>query len=300
MYLIHGATGFIGRAVRELLEERGTPYVGLGRKTKIVYRGCGSVPEIGSLATGAHDDPLDLSSPLAAVIFVAGPAQVGTQPDELRAAHVGGLEDALKALRRRGFEAVPFIYASSGMVYGRRSSMESLSETASPTPDSEYGRVKLACEAVLRERGAGLRTCAARLFNVTGPGQTGTIVGDIAVQVAPIIAGAQAGFHLRSKSTVVDLIDVREAAGALVALAQTADPPQVVNVCSGRGVSSDDLITATCAAIGRWVPVTYDDGGETRLALIGNPDLIRAKTGWQAKKPLERIMYDAIMGAPKA
>jgi nucleoside-diphosphate-sugar epimerase len=298
MYLILGATGFIGRALLAALEAGGAPYVGLGRQTEIVSRGSGS-PQLSSLSAGRRANIIRELPALDAVIFVAGPALANLSSEELRAAHLGSLEQALDALATTQ-RNVPFVYASSALVYGRRSSRQPLREIAEPKPDSAYGEVKLACEILLSERREGLRSRVARLFNVTGAGHTKGIVSEIACQAAAVLDGRVAHFHLRSNSSVIDLIDVRDAAAALIALADAPVPPPVANVCSGRATTSDDLIDAARAVIGREVPIVYDQRTTEETALIGSPRLMEAATGWRARRKVPDIVRDAIAAAMRA
>ena len=44
----------------------------------------------------------------------------------------------------------------------------------------------------------------------------------------------------------------------LLALAESSQLPSIVNVCSGRPVTTEDLIAAACRPIGRDVEVGYD------------------------------------------
>ena len=191
---------------------------------------------------------------------------------------------------------LPFVYTSSDLVYGPRPSPQPLKETDAAVPRSIYGEIKFRCEELLAERTAriGARPVAARLFNVTGPGQANSIVVDIARQAADIRSGARAEFRLRSNAPILDLIDVAETAEGLVRLAEASAPPSIVNVCSGRPLTTSNLINAACHAIGGEAPVTYEDDRDPCEALVGSPDLMAATTGWHARKPVDTIVAEMI------
>jgi nucleoside-diphosphate-sugar epimerase len=168
-------------------------------------------------------------------------------------------------------------------------------------PHSTYAEVKLRCESFLADSiaPAGARPVAARLFNVSGFGQRAGIVVEIAQQAIELRAKRRSEFRLRTNEPILDLIDVNEAAGALLALAEAPDIPAVVNVCSGRPVTTEDLIAAARVAIGCEASVRYAVETERRHMLVGNPDLMMARTGWRARRSLEHIMPDVIAGVER-
>jgi nucleoside-diphosphate-sugar epimerase len=136
------------------------------------------------------------------------------------------------------------------------------------------------------------------LFNVSGRGQRAGIVHEIAQQGIEIRAGRRSAFHLRTNEPILDVIDVNEAAMGLLALAESSQLPSIVNVCSGRPVSTEDLIAAARRAIGCDVEVRYDVETGGRHMLVGNPDLMIAKTGWRARRSIDQIVPDVIAGLP--
>ena len=174
-------------------------------------------------------------------------------------------------------------------------------ESEPPAPNSTYGEIKLRCEELLTKLavGTGARSVAARLFNVTGPGNANGIVANVARQAAEICCGARADFRLRSNTPILDLVDVQEAAEGLVRLAEATAPPPIVNVCSGRMITTNNLINAACQVIGRDCPVSYEDDRGPCDALIGSPGLMAATTGWSARKPIDQIVRDVILSLQK-
>jgi nucleoside-diphosphate-sugar epimerase len=169
-------------------------------------------------------------------------------------------------------------------------------------PDSAYAEIKLRCENFVRETiaSAGARPVVARLFNISGLGQRAGIVAEIAQQAIEIEAGRRAEFELRTNEPVLDLIEVSEAAAALLALAEADDPPEVVNVCSGKPVTTEDLITAARRAIGRNAPVRYAIETVERRVLVGDPALMAARTGWYANRGVDEIVAAVISGLQMA
>src|SRR2546428_6272719 len=111
MFIVYGATGFIGQAIQAALTARGAPYVGIGSSTWI-RRNTGpiEVGEAKSLADRAS--LLQRISVPKAVIFAAGPALATTDPDALRVAHLGSLRDAFETLPLEWRVRLAVVYTS--------------------------------------------------------------------------------------------------------------------------------------------------------------------------------------------
>ncbi len=301
MFIVYGATGFIGRSVQATLTARRTSYVGFGRRACIINK-AGTSPEVtDAISTADRASIVEMLPVPKAVIFVAGAAVATADPVTLRASHLNALRDGFASLPQKWLNGLPFVYASSGLVYGRRVSPQPIKETDLAAPNLAYGKIKLECEKLLIQLAVrtGAQAVAARLFNVTGPGHASGIVVDVARQAADICSGMRTGFRLRSNTPILDLIDVQEAAEGLVGLAGTSALPLAVNVCSGRPLTTDDLIDAARRVIGRDSPVAYDDDRGPCEALIGCPDLMAATTGWHAQKPLDQIVKSVILSLPE-
>jgi nucleoside-diphosphate-sugar epimerase len=296
MYIVFGATGFIGTAIRAVLDQRRDAYVGFGRAMCI-------------RRVGAHDDVVEAATLAArvrilrelpasqATIFSAGPALATVDPGVLRAAHIASVQDGFEALAQADRGAQHVIYTSSGLVYGRRPTSHPLAEADAPNPNSPYGEIKLACEQLAADLAArvGARLIVARLFNVTGPGQVNGIVPDIASQARDIRAKLRERFRLRSNSSILDIMHVRDAADGLVRLADCHVDPLVVNICTGKPLTTDDLIAAARHVFDRDVEVCYETSGGRREALVGRPDLMTRVTGWQATTSIEQIVAEMIL-----
>jgi nucleoside-diphosphate-sugar epimerase len=295
-FIVFGVTGFIGRAIQAALERRAAGYLGFG-SIACIHQTAGGRKESAEARTPADRIALLARLPRpSAVIFAAGEALATSDPEALRKSHLGSLRAAFEALPPKWHEGLRFVYASSGLVYGRQFSLQPLAESDPAAPNSIYGEIKFRCEELLVELAARSGACAvaARLFNVTGPAQADGIVVDIARQAVDIRSGIRTGFLLRSNTPILDLVDVEEAAEGLVKLAEASAPP-FVNVCSGRPVTTDDLITAAQHVLGCDAPVSYQDDRGPCEALIGNPDLMAATTGWRAQKTVARIVADVIV-----
>jgi nucleoside-diphosphate-sugar epimerase len=295
--IIYGVTGFVGRAVQAALEKTGDPFIGFGRQLCIRSDGTGRGKEI-EARTQADRTSMLRGFPLpTSVIFAAGPAVATTSPEVLRSLHLGSLRDAFEILPEKCWGRLSFVYTSSGLVYGRRASVQPVKESEPPAPNTVYGEIKLECEQLLAELSArtSIQTVTARLFNVSGTGHANGIVVDVARQAAEIRSGARSDFHLRSNTSILDIIDVQEAAEGLLLLAKVPASPPVVNICSGRALTAIELIGAARQIIGCDAPVSFDDDRDPCEALIGSPELMTATTNWRAHKPLAQIVAEVML-----
>jgi nucleoside-diphosphate-sugar epimerase len=297
MYLIFGATGFIGRALQSALVARRVPFFGFGSKVCVRSDGT-AVAQLDHYAIENRAALLQELSPPQAIIFAAGTAMTGTDAGVLQASHFGSLLKAVDDLPASWWKDLPFIYTSSCTVYERSFWRRPLLASDPVAPNSAYAEVKLRCERFVSETIAsfGARIAVARLFHISGFGQRAGIVSDIAQQAVEIQSNQRSEFRLRTNEPILDLIDVNEAAAALLALAEAPIIPEVVNVCSGRPVTTEDLITAARHAIGCHAPISYTVETERRHVLVGDPDLMIARTGWRARRNVDEIVAAVISG----
>lgn len=179
------------------------------------------------------------------------------------------------------------ILVSSSAVYGPlRPEEDRLAETRHPVPNSRYGRGKLAQEERWERANLPNPTVVARVFNITGPGEPPSLVcGAIAEKVGRLNRGAE--LPLRNSESVRDFSDVRDAAGALLGIADMEGiPPSRVNICSGNGITISHLARMIIAASGREVSLAPDgSGGESRS--IGNPNVLIKRVGWRNRFSLQ-------------
>lgn len=258
--LVTGAQGFLGRhLVAHWLAVRPDPtLLGVGRSPQLDSQftydlaWCGRrVPAPlpvylrGPSAPAAGYSRLDLGDEGA----VEGALQ-GFRPDvvvhaaaALRDSDWGSLLQAnvqtvmvlVQALRK--IPAPPrLVLVSSGSVYGPADPLP-LPEIDATTPMEMYGASKRAAEDVARIgcRDAGIELVRARVFNLIGPGlQDRHLPAALAGQLAAIAGGrVPPRLEVGPLETTRDFVDVRDAAAALLTLAETGTPGRVYNVASG-------------------------------------------------------------------
>ncbi|HSS68120.1 MAG TPA: NAD-dependent epimerase/dehydratase family protein [Nocardioidaceae bacterium] len=212
---------------------------------------------------------------------------------------------ATAALARAVSDLVPearFVNVSSGSVYGLSSTSDA--SRADPEP---YAVTKRAAElAVAAEcTASGLAAASGRVFNLIGPGlQDRHLPGRIALELA-LMEGRDIGeVRVGSLEAERDLIDVRDAADALTAVASAPatafdrlpaeGPLRIIDVGTGRLLRMRDLVRLQLEAAGLAGKVDVIESEARPMgaaALRADPAAI-AELGASPQIPLERSVAE--------
>lgn len=287
--LVTGAAGFLGSAVCREAISRGDTATGLIRAGELVT----PVP-------GVSYREMDWSSEhgIASVLSTARPDLVihcaGATPRT--GADIASAYDANVRLVWQLLAAIAttdlspgVVIVSSAAVYAPEAPVPT-AENAPLAPVSHYGWSKLLAEEAARAFAAteSVRVCIARPFNMIGVGEpVGSVVSDVIAQLAanPKTDSVQ----VRGASSVRDFVDVQDAAGALIMLAEKGSPGKAYNVCGSEGTSVAELVTAilsTWNSSAEIVVVTPEAPSSTS---IGSCNLLRS-LGWRPRSNLEAVL----------
>jgi len=180
------------------------------------------------------------------------------------------------------------VAVASGEVYGTPETLP-IREDAPLRPQNPYAVSKASADllAGFYADAHGLRIIRARAFNHAGPGQADTYaISSFARQVAEGAGRIVTG----NPDTRRDYTDVRDVVRAYRLLAERA-APGVYNVCSGRAVSTAELVRALGAE-------HEVDPARLRphevMELRGSCEALRAATGWEPEIPLERTLSETV------
>jgi nucleoside-diphosphate-sugar epimerase len=105
MFIVFGATGFIGRAVQSALRARGADYVGFGSAACVRSNGA-AVSELDLPAAAERAALLRGLPQPEAIVFAAGTAITSTQAGILRTSHVDSLRQAFEIIPQELVERV--------------------------------------------------------------------------------------------------------------------------------------------------------------------------------------------------
>ncbi len=277
--LVIGATGFLGRHVRDRAIADGMSVITAAR------------------APGAADVRISLTMPdLASVLGSVGPDAVVNcagatrgSPAEMVAANVVGVARLQAALAPAGLGA-RLVHLGSAAEYGETPFGSAVSEDAPVRPVLPYGITKLAGTELIRAE--GLDAVVLRIFNPVGPGLAATsLPGRLAAELrcagdSEIRLGGLGGFR--------DFVDVRDVAAAAVSAAYAPGPlPPVLNVGSGRATRLRDLVGSlvTMAGGGRTVVEDPEQPGGVTWSQA-DISLIADALGWRPVTDLTTSLWD--------
>lgn len=221
MFVVTGASGFLGRAVVAELSARGLPVLAVGRGRP------GFDSFVKTLQVDRYSD-LKPESGDAVLLHLAEPNHIGAA-DRAGSVHGAEMRDTVSALADAGWAHV--IYASSAVVYGDESRAPHLASEPIH-PRGAYAQSKAACENIVMNAGGGV----ARLANLYGPGMaSNNVMSDILAQI-----GTQGPLRVRDAAPLRDYLWVEDAARGLVDAA-TANLSGAFNLASGVGTSVRQL-----------------------------------------------------------
>jgi GDP-4-dehydro-6-deoxy-D-mannose reductase len=270
--LVTGARGFVGRHVLE--RAGGSAHAS-------------AVDLLDAVAVGSEVGQLRPR----AVIHLATRLRSVPDPIEALRDDCAMTANLLSAVRNSAPDAVVLVPGSAAQ-YGLATT-GLVAEDAPLVPISAYGASKCVIESFCTQpplRG-DLRVIWARAFNHLGPGQPA---------YAPISSWAEAlstGIVRTGRLDVVrDFLDVRDAAGAYLALVRGA-AEGVVNVCSGLPTMLSDVLAKLIELSGADVKVVEDEALERAQdppSVVGDPSLLHSLVAWRPEIPLERSLRDVL------
>jgi nucleoside-diphosphate-sugar epimerase len=299
VWLVTGATGFVGRHVLGAIEARNEGFSDDGNRVVVLGRRCpADWPQSRFVAADLTD-----SSRLSEVIEGIAPDVVihtaGRTPpasdEELYRGNFWATIHLLSALRSLK-KGVRVVLSGSAAELGPVD-LEHLpvDESYRGYPRDSYGRSKcLATSAGLAERSA-LEVMVARVFNPIGPGTPVT-------QAFGRFADRLTDPDIDPLTLVVgdidarrDFIDVRDVARAMIALALRGQAGQVYNVGTGQSRRVCEGLERLIALSGRTVRVSVDPQLQSQRGPSdsrGKIERITNQTGWQPAISWEQSVDD--------
>lgn len=286
--MLTGATGFVGRYVRQLIP-------------------CESLEDDGERVD--MRDARAVASAVAriepeAVIHLAAQSFVPASFDDPKTTfdiNFYGTFHLLSALKSIGF-AGRMVYVGSGDVYGLvPEDALPVRESTPLRPRNPYAVSKVAAEALCYQwsQTQQFEVVMARPFNHIGPGQSERFaVSDFARQVVQIRRGLrQPVLHVGDIGVTRDFTDVRDVVRAYESMLHRGVQGTAYNVCSGTERELRAIIRRLCELAGvRISMVQVEDRmrpAEQRR-ICGSADLLYRDTDWKPEIPLDKSLADLL------
>lgn len=213
-----------------------------------------------------------------------------------------GTLNLLQSLKRRGFDG-PFLYVSSGDVYGQVAEAElPITELRLPQPRNPYGVSKVAAELLCLQWGYTeyWRVMVARPFNHIGAGQSeGFVISSMARQLVRIKRGLQSPqLAVGDVDVTRDFLDVEDVIRGYVLLLEQGEAGGVYNLCSGQERSIRELIDEMAALADVEVELVQDHARMRKAEqrrVVGSAEKLEKLTGWKPvsiRETLQRVLSD--------
>ena len=299
VWLITGATGFVGRQVLIALHDEANRSAARVDNVMVLGRRCPPGWPESRFAAVELNDASEIRAAIEriapdVVIHTAG--RTPPHPDEeLYRANFWATRHLLSALRSLRKTVRVVLSGSAAELGPVEESRLPVSEAYACDPVGAYGRSKwLATKCGLSER-APLEVMVARFFNPIGPGIPPTqALGQFAVRLVDpgpdpleLVVG-----DLDSRR---DFVDVRDVARAMIALALRGRAGMVYHVGSGQSHRVGDGLERLVLLSGRTVRVIIDPALYKRRGPADSRadiDRIIEHTGWRPGIPWEQSLVD--------
>lgn len=294
--LITGSQGFVGRYLRQELEESGYEVVGLD-----IQPGEGAVqadllnPE--QLAAAVRQAEPDAVFHLAGQADVARSWKIPQRTMEINVLAAVNLMEAARAFN----PSVRMVLVGSSDQYGNLGEAgRMVSESLATHPQTPYAVSKKAQEEMARVyvRAYGMNICMTRSFNHGGAGQRlGFLIPDFASGIVKVERGEAKSLKVGNLTSRRDFTHVKDVARAYRLIGEKGKPGEVYNVGSGVTWSAQEILDKLCAMAVCPIPVEQDPArmrpSDTPVICCDHTKLT-TDTGWQPQIPLEDILSDTL------
>jgi GDP-4-dehydro-6-deoxy-D-mannose reductase len=295
---VTGALGFVGPHLVAHLQELGDEVLPLDRHGPDPF----DVTDADAVHTRLRDARPVVVYHLAALSHVG---ESWKSPAASFRVNAEGTLNVLRACTDLNVERVIVVLSSEE--YGLVTEAElPLTEESPIRPVTPYGAAKAAADVLAHQAflGDGLGAIRVRPFSHTGPGQSSRfVVPALAARIARAERDEIDDIPVGSLDAVRDLTDVRDVVRAYRLLAEHGEPGAVYNVCSGTGVSVQEIADQLLARARRPIRLITDPELVRPVEvprLVGSNARLRAATGWTTEIPLERTLSDVLNAARAA
>jgi GDP-4-dehydro-6-deoxy-D-mannose reductase len=214
--------------------------------------------------------------------------------------NVNGTINLFEAVRKLDKE-VKIHFAGSSEEYGYvREDEVPIIEEQALRPQSTYAVSKIAGEKLCYQyvKSYGMKIVSTRAFNHTGPRRGEVFVtSNFAKQIAEIENGAEPIIHVGNLQAQRDFTDVRDMVRAYLLAIKLCPYGVPYNICSGRAISIESLLSRLLSLSKVKVEVVQDADrmrpSDVPL-LLGDCTLFHNTTGWERSYSLDDTLEDLL------
>lgn len=273
--LITGISGFTGEHLTRWLRERGATVFGIDSPRR--KQPCADDVLCRDLADRAAVRAFFQRVRPEAIFHLAGKTR-GENLGELLAANVETTSVVLELAAELGCAV---LVPGSAAEYGFPQELP-VRETHPLRAVTPYGMSKARQTALALDYARrGLRVFLPRPFNLLGPGLPESFApARLAREVARL--GDAEELVVENPDTRRDFVDVRDVARAYWEILTRGRPGEIYNLCSGAGVSLEELARNLLEANGRQARIRRGEQTDppAGLTIVGSSAKIRAELGW--------------------
>lgn len=291
--LVTGSTGFLGRAVMDQLSARPEMEV-----IRLVRSGHPLAGSRGCITFENHSLD-DLTRQLLTVqpdvvLHLAGRTPPATE-QELEKANAGLTRELLYGLAKLD-KPVRFIHAGSAAELGEVPVNKlPVDETYKPTPLTPYGKSKWAATQQVLNAGSNITPVVARVFNIIGPGQATTqAFGRYACDLLRHMSSDTLKLKAMGLEHKRDFVDIRDAAGAFILLAENPRTKGIYNVASGQSRAVGEGVEILIELSGKKVHIVESRELEAHGPTDSRANITKIidETGWRPVITMEQSLAD--------
>lgn len=298
--VVTGINGFVGKHLTRTLTEAGHLVIGVSME-ETPHESIASLLS-DYISCNLSERWPDINQDVDAVIHLAGMAAVGPSFDKpqlyinINSSIVTNLCEHYLAS-----DSKPrILLVSSGAVYSPNQAMP-INETGEIRFGSPYAVSKILNEnqaAYYRSR--GLDCVVARPFNHIGPDQLpGFLVPDLIEKINNRTSKDES-ITAGNLATKRDYTDVRDVTNAYMLIATNPTPPSrlVYNICSGKSLSGEEILSTIANAMKIDIPTVETDPALIRpnevMDIRGDSTALASEFNWQPNISIETTIKDII------
>ncbi len=295
--LITGSEGFVGKYLRQELEENGYEVTGLdlfpGPNTLVA-----DLLDPEQISTIIRNEKPDC------VFHLAGQANVGKSwqiPQKTIEINVNAAINLMEAIRQFSPDTSLLLVGSSDQYGNLKEAGVSVSEETPMKPMNPYAISKVAQEQMGRAyaKAYNLKICMTRSFNHCGAGQkSGFIIPDFASGIVKVERGEQDALLVGNLTSRRDFTHVKDIVRAYRLIVEKGQPGETYNVGSGTTYSAQELLDKLLALSAKPVPVRQDPSrmrpSDTPV-ICCNHSKITKDTGWEPNIPFETMVEEILL-----